>query len=141
MSKLIYQDVHTNEFSDSDVWDAINADDVEALKLLPIKLGFSHENWRFVQDISVKLSEHPNEDVRGNSFRGLAYTAMNLSKLEKNIVKPVLLRGLKDESDWVKMCAQEALDDINQYLGWKIGSAKANKEREKRYDDRLSKNS
>ena len=141
MSKLIYQDVHTNEFSDSDVLKAIKSDDMEALKLLPIKLGLNHENWRFVQDISVKLAEHPNEDVRGNSFRGLAYTAMNLNKLEKNIVKPILLRGLKDESDWVRGCAQEALDDINHYMGWKIGSAKSNKEREKRYFERKSKNS
>jgi len=116
MSKLIYQDVHTNEFSDSDVWDAIKSDDVEALTLIPIKLCFCHENWRFVQDVSVRRSEHPNEYVRGNSFRGFAYTAMNLNKLEKNIVKPILLRGIKDESDWVKGCAQDALDDINHYL-------------------------
>ena len=139
MSKLKYQDVHTNEFSDADVWDAIKQDDLEALKLIPIKLGFSHENWRFVQDVSLKLSEHSDENVRANSFRGFAYTAMNLNKLEKNIVKPVLLRGLKDESDWVRTCAQDAMDDINHYMGWKIGSAKANKEREKRFYERRSK--
>ncbi len=98
MSKLIYQDVHTNEFSDSDVWQAIKEDDLEALKLIPIKLGFNHDNWRFVQDVSIKLSEHPDENVRGNSFRGLAYTAMTHKKLEKNIVKPILLRGIKDDS-------------------------------------------
>lgn len=79
MSKLKYQDVHPNEFSDADVWEAIKQDDVEALKLIPIKLGFSHENSRFVQDVSLKLSEHPDENVRGNAFRGFAYTAMNLN--------------------------------------------------------------
>ena len=136
MKKLKYDDVHTFEFTDSEVWEAIKTDNVEMLRLLPIKLGFNHENWRFIQDISVRLSEHPDEDVRGNSFRGLAYTAMNHRKLEKNIVKPILLRGLKDESDWVRACANDALDDVNLYMGWKIGSAKANKAREKRFYER-----
>ncbi|KZN53211.1 hypothetical protein N474_21110 [Pseudoalteromonas luteoviolacea CPMOR-2] len=45
----------------------------------------------------------------------------------------MLLRGLKDESDWVRSCAQETVEDINHYMGWKIGSAKANKEREKSF--------
>lgn len=141
MSKLKYQDVHTNEFSDSDVWQAIKENDLEALKLIPIKLGFNHDNWRFVQDVSIKLSEHPDENVRGNSFRGLAYTAMTHKKLEKNIVKPILLRGIKDDSEWVRMCAQDAIEDINHYMSWKIGTAKANKEREKKYYERQSKNS
>ena len=140
MSKLIYQDVHTNEFSDSDVRQAIKEVDLEALKLIPIKLGFNHDNWRFVQSVSIELSEHPDENVRGNSFRGLAYTAMTHKKLEKNIVKPILLQGIKDDSEWVRMCAQDAIEDINQCMSWRIGTAKVNKEREKKYFERQSKN-
>ncbi len=141
MTKLKYTDVHTHEFTDSEVWEAIKSDDVEALRLLPIKLGYNHENWRFVQEISVQLSDHPDENVRGNSFRGLGYTAMNHQKLEKNIVKPILLRGLKDESEWVRVCAQDALEDVNHYMNWKIGSAKANKEREKKVFEKRRNNS
>ena len=136
MSKLKYRDVHTNEFSDSEIWEAIKNDDREALILIPIKLGFCHDNWRFTQEVSVRLSEHPDETIRGNSMRGFAYTAMNHGKLEKNIVKPVLLRALKDSSDWVKGCAQDAIDDVNNYMGWRIGTAKENKEREKRFYER-----
>ncbi len=89
MTRLIYDDVHTNEFSDADVWHAIKHDDTEALKLIPIKLGFCHPNWKFTQDVSVQLSAHADDIVRGNALKGFAYTAMNHGKLEKNIVKAV----------------------------------------------------
>lgn len=133
MNERKYVGVHSNEYSDSDVYEAINSNDEEVLRLLPIKLGFNHENWKFVQDICVRLSEHPNPDIRGNSLNALAYVAMNHKKLERNIVKPVLLRGLKDESEWVRGKAQDALSDINSYMNWKIGTAKKNKEREKAF--------
>jgi len=136
MSKLLYRDVHTNEFSDAEIWDAIKNNDTEALVLIPMKLGFCHDNWKFTQEVSVVLSEHPDEYVRGNSMRGFVYTAMTHQKLEKNIVKPVLLRALKDPSEWVRGCAQEAIDDINRFLGWRIGTAKDTKEREKRFNGR-----
>ncbi|WP_226661178.1 hypothetical protein [Microbulbifer aggregans] len=133
MSKLIYQDIHTNEFSDSEIWEAIRSNDVESLTLIPLKLAFCHDNWRFVQDIGVQLSDHDNENVRGNAVRSFAYTAMNHGRVEKRVVKPVLLRALKDNSDWVKACAQETIDDVNRFMGWRIGTAKETKAKEKRY--------
>ena len=135
MTKLKYVSVHELEFSDREIQDLIKEDDREALILLPMKLGFCHESWRFTQDICVKLSEHPDETIRANSFYGLQYTAMNLGKLEKNIVKPILLRGIKDESERVRSQAQGAIEGINQYMGWRIGTAKENKKRERKYYD------
>ena len=135
MEKLKYIDVQALQITDAEVLVAIKNDDIELLRLIPIKLGLTHQNWNFIQNISVKLSEHPDENVRGNSFRGFGYAALNHKKLEKNIVKPVLLRGIKDESDWVRSCAEDALDQVNSYMGWKIGSAKKNKEREKRFSE------
>ena len=133
MTKLKYVSVHELEFSDSEIWDLIKNDDREALILLPMKLGFCHENWRFVQDVCIKLSEHSDEIIRANSFYGLQYTAMNLERLEKNIVKPILLRGLKDHSELVRGQAQFAIEEINRYMGWRVGSAKQTKAREKQF--------
>lgn len=133
MEEMKYVDVHSNEYSDSDVYEVIKMNNEEVLKLLPIQLGFNHENWKFVQDVCVILSEHAHPDIRGNALLALTYVAMIHKKLEKNIVKPLLLRGLKDEDRWVKGRAQDALDDINTYMKWKIGSAKKNKENESRF--------
>lgn len=140
MNEKKYVDVHSNEHSDSDVYEAIKTNNEEVLKLLPIKLGFNHGNWKFVQDICVLLSEHSHPDIRGNSLNALGYVAMNHKKLEMNIVKPVLLRGLDDENEWVRGKAQDAIDDINLYMKWKIGSAKKNKENEKKFYEKTQKN-
>ena len=123
MTNLVYKDVHTLEWSDAQIRKLVRQNDTQALLLLPMKLGFNHKNWKFIQDICVVLSEHQDESIRGNSFYGLGYTAMTHGTLEKNIVKPILLRGLKDESPYVRETAQIALELVNQFMKWKIGSA------------------
>jgi hypothetical protein len=140
MTKLIYTDVHSLEWNDAEIWNIVKQNDQEALLLLPMKLGFNHKDWRFVQNICVVLSEHKNESIRGNSFYGLGYAAMTHRKLEKNIVKPILLRGLKDPSEYVRQNAQTVIDDVNRIMKWKIGSAPANKLREKSYYERVKNN-
>lgn len=97
-----YVNLHELNFSDAEIVELIRNDVRDVLIELPIRLGFCHENWKFIQDICVQLSEHPDEIIRGNSFYGLMYAAMNHRKLEKNIVKPVLLRGLQDRSELVR---------------------------------------
>lgn len=133
MSKLKYVSVHELEFNDAEIMQLIKDDDREALLLLPMKLGFCHESWRFIQDVCKTLSEHPDETIRANSFYGFQYTAMNLGRLEKNIIKPILLRGLKDESSLVREQAQYSIEEINRFMNWRIASAKMNKEKERKY--------
>ncbi|WP_153067365.1 hypothetical protein [Steroidobacter cummioxidans] len=116
--------------------DAIANDDVERLRTLPIDLGFNHENWRFIQEVCVRLSEHRDPWVRSNSLLGLSYAARFRGRVEKNIVKPVLLRALKDSDARVAAVAQDVIDDINRLMKWRIGGAKKRKAAEARYDNR-----
>jgi len=46
---------------------------------------------------------------------------------EKNILKPVLLNGRKDENAEVKMAAETAIQDINNWMKWNIGGAQKRK--------------
>jgi hypothetical protein len=133
MSQLKYENMHTMDWTDAEIWEFIKEDDIEALIRIPIKMGFNHLNWRFTQQICAILSEHENETVRANSFFGLGYTAMTRKSLDKNVVKPLFLRGLNDPSELVRSNAQDMLEMTNQYMGWKIGSAASNKAREKAY--------
>lgn len=121
--------------SEKEVYRAIEEDDIEQLTTICIDLGFNHENWRFIQDISVRLSEHPDATVRGNAFFGLEYAARFRGKVEKNIVKPVLLRGLRDSDDEVVRKAEDAIEGINHQMGWNIGGAKRQKEIERKFRD------
>ena len=115
---------------------AITRGDVEGLRRLPIDLGFHHENWRFIQDVCVRLSEHRDSWVRSNSLLGLSYAARFRGKVEKNVVKPVLLRALKDSDARVAAVAQEVIDDINHLMKWRLGGAKRQKQLEARYEKR-----
>ena len=78
--------------------DAITRDDVERLRTLPIDLGFNHENWRFIQDVCVRLSEHRDPSVRSSSLLGLSYAARFRGRVEKNVVKPVRCAKILDHS-------------------------------------------
>lgn len=134
MPKPIYR--APEAVSDSEVMAAIASDDIERLRIIPIDLGFNHENWRFIQDICVRLSEHRDPWVRSNSLLGLTYAARFRGKVEKNVVKPVLLRALKDSDSRVAAAAQDAIDDINHLMHWRIGGAKKQKKLEARYENK-----
>ena len=60
---------------EKEVFEAIENNDVDRLRLIPIELGFHHENWKFIQDISVRLSDHEDAWVRANSLLGIEYAA------------------------------------------------------------------
>jgi len=132
MTNLVYR--APEHVADREAMDAIAQDDAERLRTLPIDLGFNHENWRFIQDVCVRLSEHRDPWVRSNSLLGLSYAARFRGRVEKNIVKPILLRALKDEDERVAATAQDAIEDINQLMKWNIGGAKRQKELEVRYE-------
>jgi hypothetical protein len=132
MTKLVYR--APEAVLDREAMDAIARDDIERLINLPIDLGFHHENWRFIQDVCVRLSEHRDWRVRANSLLGLSYAARFRGRVEKNIVKPVLLRALKDPNQGVAGTAQDAIEDINRLMGWRIGGAKRQKELEARHE-------
>lgn len=125
--------------SEKEVFEALEKDDVERLLLIPIELGFHHENWRFIQDISVRLSEHPDPRVRANALFGFEYAARFKGRVEKNIVKPVLLRALADSDPVVSQRAQETIEAINHLLNWRIGGAARQKDLEKRFEARARK--
>ncbi|MCB1134234.1 MAG: hypothetical protein KDN05_24160, partial [Verrucomicrobiae bacterium] len=59
--------------TERDVLEAMARDDVECLLRIPIELGFHHENWRFIQDVAVRLSAHADPRVRANALFGIEY--------------------------------------------------------------------
>lgn len=121
---------------DREAMDMIAQDDIERLRLLPIDLGFNHENWRFIQDVCVRLSDLRDTIIRANALMSLSYVARFRGRLDKNVVKPVLLRGLRDSEPLVAQEAADAIEAINKLMGWRIGRAKRQKELEARYEQR-----
>ena len=127
---------HPEPRSEQEVFDAIRRNDVGRLLMIPIELGFHHENWRFIQDISVTLSGHEDPGVRANALFGIEYAARFRGRVEKNIVKPVLLRALRDLDPGVAAAAVDTIEAVNQLMGWKIAGASKQKALERRFDRR-----
>ena len=137
--KRIYEEPKPT--TEAEVFDAIRWNDIERLLVIPIELGFHHENWKFIQDISVKLSEHEDPRVRANALYGIEYAARFRGRVEKNVVKPVLLRALRDQDSHVAARALDTIEAVNHLMGWKIAGASKQKALEERFESERKRRS
>ena len=92
---------------------------IAELEILSLSIGEDCPDWKYAQDVCLQLTEHPAGNVRANACLGLGYIARNHRKLEKHLVKPVLLRELRAQTEWQVKIA-DAISDINFFLGWRL---------------------
>jgi hypothetical protein len=95
-----------------------NPDD---LAILGFAVGESYPDWHYAQSVCLRLAEHESARVRANACMGLAYIARTKGELDKRLVKPVLLRELRTQEEF-RGSIQDAIDDINIFLKWRLGS-------------------
>ena len=86
---------------------------------LAMALGFDCPDYGFAQSMCIQLLQAEDEIVRGNAIIGLAHIARRFGKLDKRVVKPYLLRELRENIKCKDFIA-DAVHDINMYLGWSI---------------------
>jgi len=109
-----------DNFSNEYILSILNGDNLDDLIRLPLSVGMNHNDWKFAQDLCIKLSSHSDWRVKANSLRGLEYIAKTKGRLEKHLVKPILLSALKS-NEWENLDIVQVTFRINQYLNWKIG--------------------
>lgn len=88
---------------------------------LAIALGFDCPDYGFAQSMCIQLLQMENEIIRGNAIIALAHIARRFRKLDKRVVKPYLLKELKENMQY-KDLIEEAICEINMYLDWDIAS-------------------
>ncbi len=93
----------------------------DELVLLPLSVGEYAESWKEAQDVCLKLMEHNNAAIRANAALGLAYIARNHRMLDKRIVKPYLLKELRENREF-EWRIKDAISDINMFMGWNLAS-------------------
>jgi len=91
----------------------------EDLMLLPLSLGEYFPDWKFAQDICLKLAGSEDTAIRANAVLGLAYIARTRGLLEKHLVKPVILRELRENSEY-RWRIGDSAEDINKFLKWNL---------------------
>ena len=87
--KRVYQPLPVIE--DKKIERILQLGNIDELMILPLSVGEYHEDWKTAQNVCVELSNRSDERVRANSALGFTYIARTKGKLEKHIVKPILL--------------------------------------------------
>lgn len=116
--KRIYKPL--DNLSGEEINDILKRNHVDELLTLPLSVGEYHPNWKFAQDICAQLSNHESAAIRANAVLGFAYIARTKRKLGKHIVKPIVLRELRENEEY-KWRILDSIDDINLFMKWKIG--------------------
>lgn len=114
------------EHSDQEINNILKSEDRDLLMRLPLSVGEYHPNWKFSQDICAELSNHLDPAIRANAVLGIAYIARTKGKLEKHIVKPIVLKELRDNKEF-EWRINDSIDDINLFMKWNLGKNSRNK--------------
>lgn len=89
------------EFSDRrEIEKFLKSESIEELLILSLAVGENFPDWKYAQDTGLLLAEHKNENVRANACLGLAHIARIKGRLEKHLVKPILLRELRSQVEF-----------------------------------------
>lgn len=87
--------------------------------LLPLRAGETMIDWKQAQTICIKSFDSDDYRVRASSALGLAYIARTKNQLEKHLVKPLLIKELRENTE-CRWRIIDAITDINYYLGWHL---------------------
>ena len=119
MSKLVYKPLE--QLTKLQIQEQLDRGNEAELVLLPLSVGMYAESWKEAQEVCLKLMEHENPAIRANAALGLAYIARNHRMLDKRIVKPYLLKELREnlEFEWR---IKDAISDINMFMGWNLAN-------------------
>jgi len=106
--------------SKEEVESAIAINDPEELLYAVLSAAMYSEDGEWAEDICLRLSSHEHFNVRGNAILGLGHIARIHGDLNELKAKPVIEAALRDENEYVRGHANDAADDVESFLNWKV---------------------
>jgi hypothetical protein len=85
---------------------------MEELLILSLVVGENFPDWKYAQDVCLRLANHSSDKVRANACLGLAYVARTKQRLEKHLVKPILFRELRCQTEF-RWRVEDAINSFN----------------------------
>ena len=92
---------------------------------LPLRAGEYMIDWKKAQTICIKSFESEEPIVRANAALGLAYIARTKGRLEKHLVKPLIIKELRENEEY-RGKILDAISDINWYMEWHLAEKASN---------------
>ncbi len=118
MSEPSHKYEEITELSREAVEQALREGVAETLLRVVIAVSIHDADWRYAQDLCVRLSSHPHFNVRGNAVLGFGHIARVHRQLDRALVQPIIQAALRDESDYIRGQAISAMDDTAFFLKW-----------------------
>src|ERR1041384_2894882 len=115
-SRLKYEEIA--EWTRDVVERALRDDDPDALLRAVVAVAMHDADWRYAQDLCVRLSSHPHFNVRGNAVLGFGHIARVHRQLDRALVQPIIQAALRDENEYIRGQADCAMDDTASFLDW-----------------------
>ncbi len=99
---------------------ALERDDpLELMDLvLEVALDFPEPLW--AETCCAQLARHRNAQVRGNAVLGFGHLARRFGRLDPQRVHRLVEIALHDRSDYVRLQASSAAEDLTTFLSWEF---------------------
>ena len=117
-SKPVYEAIA--ELTPDQIEECIERNDPRELLYAVLSAALYSEDRAFAENVCIRLAGHEHFNVRGNALLGFAHIARIDERLNEHEVRPLIERGLTDPDKFVRGQAEDARDDIENFLGWKF---------------------
>jgi hypothetical protein len=94
-------------------------DDPEELLRAVLAVALHSEDDAWASSVCLRLASHRHFNVRGNAILGFGHLARRYRHLDP-AAREIIEAGLRDPDPCVRGQSDDAADDAQQFLGWKI---------------------
>ena len=80
----------------------------------------NEEEYQYALNILLFLCDRKSQRVRANAILAISMLAINHKRLEYEIIRPIIKKTWEVADDESRATIQDAVDDINFAMKWKI---------------------
>ncbi|MFN0140621.1 MAG: hypothetical protein ACKVQW_11120 [Pyrinomonadaceae bacterium] len=102
--------------SKDEILATLEEDNPKFVSIAVLSAVLNSGDGQWAEEVCYRLAKHQDENVRGNAMQGLGHIARVHGKLDGGRALAILEFGLKDPHEYVRGNAEDALDDLRQYL-------------------------
>jgi HEAT repeat protein len=106
-------------YNKTEIGKIIEENDLDMLPLVILSVALYSNDYEYAENFCVRFSNHENFAVRANAIQGFGHIARMDRKSNKELIKPIIKKALKDENEYVRGSALDTIDDTKHLLKWK----------------------
>lgn len=113
MRKMTYTQAITREAAEF----AFASGDVRKIAFALVNVAFHDPDWRWVQDTCLNFTQSHDAGTRQIAVTCLGHLARIHRSLDLDKTVPILNKLMDDPELYVRGCTEDAIDDIQMFMG------------------------